>query len=391
MRELLIVLAIIVAVIAMIWYLRSPRGQTAAKPKSDESRGIQGNVGASDRAERAAAATRPAAAPSRATASRLRNDGRAGHRPPRGADRQIDASSSRRRAYGGPSLRPRRDRDGDPDRGGGVRWGAPGRRQVSAVVPDQGKRPIDALPRAGHADLSWRRSPSIASPVSRRPMRPVLLRHGGRRRLHDQARQEPRVAARFSNESEARQDAERVAARFCQRVRKGAGDPDRGGGERWGAPRRRNARLSLGLPDQGQRHIDALPRAGYANVYGDDRRVLFLQWRGGPGRWILLDHVLASAGRGAAPRGPTAEGQAARDQLLATPRPDSPLGDSGSELKVALGAICDGPRAHATVAEGRRRAAHHTGRRNHPLSRKRQSRHRGAGDQQHLHVGSVTV
>ena len=49
MTELMIVLAIIVAVIAMIWYLRSPRAQTAAKPKSDEVRGIQGNAGASAR------------------------------------------------------------------------------------------------------------------------------------------------------------------------------------------------------------------------------------------------------------------------------------------------------------------------------------------------------
>jgi hypothetical protein len=66
MRELLVVL-IIVAVIAMIWYLRSPRSQTAAKPKRDEVRGIQGTVGAADGAERAAAATLPPAAPSRAT------------------------------------------------------------------------------------------------------------------------------------------------------------------------------------------------------------------------------------------------------------------------------------------------------------------------------------
>ena len=67
MRELIILLVIIIAVIAMIWYLRSPRAQTAAKPKSDEVRGIQGNVGTSDLAGSAAAATLPAAAPSRAT------------------------------------------------------------------------------------------------------------------------------------------------------------------------------------------------------------------------------------------------------------------------------------------------------------------------------------
>ena len=65
MRELIVVL-IIIAVIAIIWYLRSPRAQTAVKPKSDEFRGIQGNAGASDPGH-ASAATLPAAAPSRAT------------------------------------------------------------------------------------------------------------------------------------------------------------------------------------------------------------------------------------------------------------------------------------------------------------------------------------
>ena len=33
MRELIVVLVIIIAVIAMIWYLRSPRAQTAVKSK----------------------------------------------------------------------------------------------------------------------------------------------------------------------------------------------------------------------------------------------------------------------------------------------------------------------------------------------------------------------
>ena len=375
----------------MIWYLRSPRSQTAAKPKRDEVRGIQGNAAASARVEPAATATQPAAAPSRVAASVTGlTDARATgpFEEPTAKLTQARHDAERTAAR---LSKPRRDRAGDPDRGGGVWWGAPGRRQVSAVVPDQGQRPIDALPRAGLADLSG---------DDRRVL--FLQCRGGRggRVCFATAREDGCMTRRGRRRAGRGQVFQRVRGaagrrarrgRFCQRVRKGTGDPDRGGGERWGAPRRRNARLSLGLPDQGQRHIDALPRAGYANVSGDDRRVLFLQCRGGPGRWVLLDHVLASAGRGAAPRGPTAEDQAARDQLLATPRPDSPLGDSGSELKVALGAICDGPRAHATVAEGRRRAAHHTGRRNHPLSRKRQSRHRGAGDQQHLHVRSVTV
>jgi hypothetical protein len=66
MRELLVLLVIIIAVVAMIWYMRSPRAQTGAKPKSDEFRGIQGNVSASDLAGRTAAATLPAAAPNRA-------------------------------------------------------------------------------------------------------------------------------------------------------------------------------------------------------------------------------------------------------------------------------------------------------------------------------------
>ena len=67
MRELIVVLIIIIAVIAMIWYLRSPRAQTAVKPKSDGVRGTQGNGGTSDRARSGAAATLPAAAPSRVT------------------------------------------------------------------------------------------------------------------------------------------------------------------------------------------------------------------------------------------------------------------------------------------------------------------------------------
>jgi hypothetical protein len=64
MTELIVVLIIIIAVIAMIWYLRSPRAQTSVQRKSDGVRGSQGNAGASEPGQ--AAATLPAA-PSRAT------------------------------------------------------------------------------------------------------------------------------------------------------------------------------------------------------------------------------------------------------------------------------------------------------------------------------------
>ena len=47
MRELIVVLIIIIAVIAMIWYLRSPRAQTAVKPKSDGVRGTGASYGTS--------------------------------------------------------------------------------------------------------------------------------------------------------------------------------------------------------------------------------------------------------------------------------------------------------------------------------------------------------
>ena len=216
MRELLIVLVIVVAVIAMIWYLRSPRGQSAAKPKSDESRGIQATVGASDGAGRAAAATRPAAAPSRATAvvsemtgeqatdhleeptaklAQARHDAERTAIRLSGRGEAAMAIQTAAAAYGGALPADGKCPPSYPIKGNAtsMRYHAPGTPTYMATIAEYCFSSVEAADAAGFSSPS--REKSAAS---------------------TQARQDAeQVAARFSNASEARQDAERVAASFA--------------------------------------------------------------------------------------------------------------------------------------------------------------------------------
>ena len=223
MRELFVVLVIIIAVIAMIWYLRSPRAQTAVKPKSDEFRGIQGNVSASDRAERAAAATLPAAAPSRATdtvagmtdeqatdhlaeptakLTQARHDAERTAVRLSGRGETALAIQTAAAAYGGalPADGTRECPPSYPIKGNApsMRYHEPGSPTYMATIAEYCFSSVEAAEAAG-----------FSSP--RREKTAALTR----------AQQDAeRVAARFSNESEARQDAERVAARFSNESEK---------------------------------------------------------------------------------------------------------------------------------------------------------------------------
>ena len=207
MRELVIVLAVIVAVIAMIWFLRSPRSQTAAKPKRDEVRGIQGNAAASARVEPAATATQPAAAPSRVAASvtgltDARATGPFEEPTAKLTQARLDAERTAARlskrgetalaiqtaaaAYGGALPADGKCPPSYPIKGNAqsMRYHEPDSPTYLATIAEYCFSSAEAADAAGFA--SPRREKTAA-----------------------------RVAARFSNESEARRDAERVAAGFA--------------------------------------------------------------------------------------------------------------------------------------------------------------------------------
>ena len=223
MRELIVVLIIIIAVIAMIWYLRSPRAQTAVKPKSDGVRGTQGNGGTSDRARSGAAATLPAAAPSRVTdtvpgitderptahlAEPAAKLAQARHDAERVAARLSNrgetamAIQSAAAAYGGvlPGDGTRECPPSYPIKGNATsmlfhQLDSP---TYMATIAEYCFSSVEAAEAAGFS--SPRREKSAAS---------------------TQVRQDAeRVTASFSNESEARQDAERVAAGFSNESEK---------------------------------------------------------------------------------------------------------------------------------------------------------------------------
>jgi hypothetical protein len=217
MRELIILL-VIIAVIAIIWYLRSPRNQTAAKPKSDEVRGIQGSVGASDRAGGAAAATLPAAAPrgTTDTVAGMANEPAIGHLAEpaaavtlarHDAERAAARLSSRGEtalaiqtaaaAYGGalPADGTRECPPSYPIKGNAtsMHYHEPDSPNYLATIAEYCFSSVEAAEAAGFS--SPRREKMAASTRERQ----------------DSAR----AAASFFNETEARQDAERVAAGFA--------------------------------------------------------------------------------------------------------------------------------------------------------------------------------
>jgi hypothetical protein len=220
MRELLIVL-IIIAVIAIIWYLRSPRGQSAAKLKSDESRGRQGNVSASNRAEPAAAATLPAAAPSRATdpVAGMTNERATAHlaeptakvtQARHDAERTAIRLSGRGEtalaiqtaaaAYGGALPADGECPPSYPIKGNttSMRYHELGTPTYMATIAEYCFSSVEAAGAAGFSSPSREKTAAVT-----------------------QARQgAERVAAGFSNESEARQDAERIAASFANESEK---------------------------------------------------------------------------------------------------------------------------------------------------------------------------
>jgi hypothetical protein len=216
MRELLVVL-IIVAVIAMIWYLRSPRSQTAAKPKRDEVRGIQGTVGAADRAERVAAATLPAAAPSRATdigvgmtdepaakSTQARRDAERTAARLSGRGETALAIQSAAAAYGGALP---------ADRIGECPPSYPIKGNASSMLFHQMDSPTYLATIAEYCFSSVEAAEAAGFSSPPREKAAALT----------QARQDAEpVAASFSIESEtrARQDAERVAASFANEPEK---------------------------------------------------------------------------------------------------------------------------------------------------------------------------
>jgi cytoskeletal protein RodZ len=223
MRELIVVLIIIIAVIAMIWYLRSPRAQTAAKPKSDEVRGIQGNVGTSNRAGSAAAATRPATAPSRttdtvagmtdeqatahlaeptATLTQARHDAeRVAARLSNRGETAL-AIQTAAAAYGG--VLP----------GDGTRECPPSypiKGNATSMLFHQSDSPTYMATIAEYcfSSVEAAEAAGFSSPGREKPAASTRVQQDAER-----------VAARFSNESEARLDAERVAARFSNESEK---------------------------------------------------------------------------------------------------------------------------------------------------------------------------
>jgi hypothetical protein len=210
MRELLVVL-VIIAVIALIWYLRSPRAQTAVKPKSDEFRGIQGNVGASDQAGSAAAATLPAAAPSGATAHLEEPTAKltqARHDAERAAARLSSrgetamAIQTAAAAYGGalPADGTNQCPPSYPIKGNAqsMIYHEPDSPTYLATIAEYCFSSGEAAEAAG-----------FSSPRREKPAALTGTRQDAER-----------VATRFSNDSEARQDAERVAARFSNESEK---------------------------------------------------------------------------------------------------------------------------------------------------------------------------
>ena len=219
MREVIILL-VVIAVIAMIWYLRSPRGQTAAKPKSDEFRGIQGNVGTADRAGSAAAATPPAAAPSRTT------DTVGGM-----TDEQATAHLEE------PTAKLTQARH-DAERAA-ARLSSRGETALAiqtAAAAYGGALPADgtsqcppSYPIKGNAQSMVYHEPD--SPTYMATIAEYCFSSGEAAEAAGFRREKPaaltgtrqdaeRVAARFFSESEARQDAERVAARFSNETEK---------------------------------------------------------------------------------------------------------------------------------------------------------------------------
>ena len=223
MRELLVLLVIIIAVVAMIWYLRSPRAQTGAKPKSDEFRGIQGNVSASDLAGRTAAATLPAAAPNRAP------DTVAGMTDEQATDYLEEPTAKLTQArHDAERAAARLSSRGETALAIQTAAAAHG-----GALPGDGTRDCPSTyPIKGNATSMLyheRDSPTYMATIAEYCFSSVgaaeaagfsSLRREKTAALTGARQDAERVAARFSNESEARQDAERVAARFSNESEK---------------------------------------------------------------------------------------------------------------------------------------------------------------------------
>ena len=209
MTELVIVLAIIVAVIALIWYLRSARAQSAAKPKSDEARGIQGNAGASARVEPAATATRPAATPSRATAS---------------AAGMLDGQATAPLAAPTATVtQARHDAERTAARLSGRGETALGIQAAAAAsggaLPGDGTHACPpSYPIKGNAQsMRYHEpdSPTYLATIAEYCFSSAEAAEAAGFTSPGREKTAARVAARFSDESEARRDAERVAAGFA--------------------------------------------------------------------------------------------------------------------------------------------------------------------------------
>jgi hypothetical protein len=218
MRELIVALIIIIAVIAVIWYLRSPRAQTSGQRKSDGVRGIQGNAGAPDPGQ--AAAATPPAAPSRATdpVAGMTNERATTHvaeptakvtQARHDAERTAIRLSGRGEtalaiqtaaAYGGALPADGECPPSYPIKGNAtsMRYHELGTPTYMATIAEYCFSSVEAAQAAGFSSPSRERTAAVT-----------------------QARQgTERVAAGFSNESEARQDAERIAASFANESEK---------------------------------------------------------------------------------------------------------------------------------------------------------------------------